>query len=55
MFNVANVANFAAPNNSFVTSAAAPTVQTNPTFGKLTATVPSYNPRLVQFAAKIIF
>jgi hypothetical protein len=55
MFNVANVTNFAVPVNSFVTSAAAPTVQTNPNFGKLTSTVPSYNPRLVQFAAKLIF
>ncbi len=54
-FNVANVTNFNTPVNSFVTSAAAPTTQTNPTFGQLTSTMPSYNPRLVQFAAKLIF
>ncbi len=54
-FNIANVTNFNTPNNSFVTTATAPTKQTNPTFGQLTSTMPSYNPRLVQFAAKLIF
>ncbi|NUQ26956.1 MAG: TonB-dependent receptor, partial [Acidobacteriaceae bacterium] len=55
MFNVANTTNFSTPNSSFVTTPTAPTVQTNVNFGKLTSTVPSYNPRLVQFAAKLIF
>jgi len=55
MFNVSNTTNFSTPNSSFVTTATAPTVQTNVNFGKLTSTVPSYNPRLVQFAAKLIF
>jgi hypothetical protein len=54
-FNLANTTNFSAPNNSFVTTAANPTLQTNPTFGELTSTVPSYNPRLIQFAVKLIF
>ncbi len=55
MFNVANDTNFAIPNNSFVTTAAAPLVQTNTNFGRLTSTIASYNPRLVQFAGKFIF
>lgn len=60
MFNVANLTNFAVPNNSFTTAAPTATqtvapVNTNPNFGKLVSTVPSYNPRLVQFAAKLIF
>jgi hypothetical protein len=54
-FNVANVTNFAIPNNSFVTSAAAPTTQTNPNFGKLTSTILGYNPRTFQFALKLQF
>jgi hypothetical protein len=60
MFNVANVTDFAVPNNSFTTTVPAVTqttvpVNTNANFGKLVSTVPSYNSRLVQFAAKLIF
>jgi carboxypeptidase family protein/TonB-dependent receptor-like protein len=56
MFNVANVTNFAIPNNSFVTAVTPNGVQqTNPNFGKLTSTSVGYNPRLVQFALKLQF
>lgn len=54
-FNIANVTNFNLPNSSFVTTAAAPTTNTNVNFGKLTSTLPTYNPRLWQFAAKLQF
>jgi hypothetical protein len=55
VFNIANNANFTFPNSSFVTTAAAPTTNTNTNFGKLTGLLPSYQPRLWQFAAKLQF
>jgi len=45
VFNLTNTTNFFTPNY---------TLQ-NPLFGQLTSTSPAYNPRLIQFAAKVNF
>jgi hypothetical protein len=44
-FNITNTTNFSTPNATLQTS----------TFGTITALSPAYNPRLFQFALKLMF
>ncbi|MBW8749176.1 MAG: TonB-dependent receptor, partial [Acidobacteria bacterium] len=50
-FNVMNTAQFVNPNSSLSLSAGAPVA----TFGTITSTANAYNPRLIQFAARVKF
>jgi len=50
-FNVMNTAQFVNPNASLSLSGSAPVA----TFGTITSTANAYNPRLIQFAARVKF
>jgi hypothetical protein len=52
-FNVFNTPQFANPNNLSAGTAVSGAFIPDPTFGQITAT--SVNPRLIQFALKLIF